>query len=441
MISKIINYFNNKRLLVVKKKLDDVGPGFCLAPWTNNELHLGTGTTHSCHHVDTHLIPLEEIKIDVSALHNTSHKKNHRKSLLNQERPIDCRYCYKVEDQGTVISDRILMSSKKDSLPYYDQIKNLNWKDNFDPTYLEVIFSNTCNMSCSYCGPSLSSKWYSEALLKGPYPTSTNYNDKIEKMYKEDENPYISAWWEYFPKIYYKLDHLRISGGEPLLNRNTFKLLDYVKENKNKNMNLTINSNLSLDSKIIAEFIEKIKEVQKSKSIKKITIATSGESTSHKAEYIRDGINYSLWLKNCETILSELPDVSFHLMCTYNCLCVSSFTDFLRDLNVLRKKYRKIYLSVTYLTHPNFLEPALLPKRWKDTMYESLKFLEEEIKDREAVYRFKHVISMFETTTPTTQQKKDFFSFIKEYDLRRNKNFDKTFPEYSNLLHDYSKLE
>jgi hypothetical protein len=34
----------------VKKKLDGVGCGFCLAKWTQVTMHLGTGMTHSCHH-------------------------------------------------------------------------------------------------------------------------------------------------------------------------------------------------------------------------------------------------------------------------------------------------------------------------------------------------------------------------------------------------------
>ena len=35
----------------VKKELDAVGCGFCLAKWTQVTMHLGSGITHSCHHV------------------------------------------------------------------------------------------------------------------------------------------------------------------------------------------------------------------------------------------------------------------------------------------------------------------------------------------------------------------------------------------------------
>ena len=51
--------------------LNSTGPGFCLAKWTQVTMHLGSGLTHSCHHPTAHKIPLEELKNNPSALHNT----------------------------------------------------------------------------------------------------------------------------------------------------------------------------------------------------------------------------------------------------------------------------------------------------------------------------------------------------------------------------------
>ena len=61
-----------------KDKLDAIGCGFCLAKWSQVTIHLGAGLTHSCHHPEQHKIPLNEIKRNPSALHNTSFKKKKR---------------------------------------------------------------------------------------------------------------------------------------------------------------------------------------------------------------------------------------------------------------------------------------------------------------------------------------------------------------------------
>ena len=44
------------------QKLKTISPSFCAAKWLQVTLHLGTGTTHSCHHPAPHEIPLEELK-------------------------------------------------------------------------------------------------------------------------------------------------------------------------------------------------------------------------------------------------------------------------------------------------------------------------------------------------------------------------------------------
>ena len=51
----------------MKDLLNSTGPGFCLAKWTQVTMHLGNGTTHSCHHPAAHKIPLHELKNNPSA--------------------------------------------------------------------------------------------------------------------------------------------------------------------------------------------------------------------------------------------------------------------------------------------------------------------------------------------------------------------------------------
>jgi len=187
----------------VKEKLDKVGCGFCLAKWTQVTIHLDKGLTHSCHHPAPHKIPLREIQRDPSALHNTRFKKAKRREMLSGKRPEECNYCWNVEDNSDSYSDRVFKSSEEWSISEYDKIVNSNYKDNINPKYVEVSFSNTCNFACAYCGPQFSSKWVEEIEKHGPYNTSTSYNQieslkkKGEMPYKHsEENPYVEAFWK-----------------------------------------------------------------------------------------------------------------------------------------------------------------------------------------------------------------------------------------------------
>ena len=66
-----------------QQKLDTVSASFCLAKWKQLSLHLTTGMNNSCYHPPLHRADAEEIKSNPSALHNTEHKKQQRKLMLN----------------------------------------------------------------------------------------------------------------------------------------------------------------------------------------------------------------------------------------------------------------------------------------------------------------------------------------------------------------------
>ena len=83
-------------------KSNEISSTFCSAKWHMVTLHLAQGETHSCYHPWTHKIPIEEIKADPGAIHNTSFKKSQRVIMLKGGRPSECQYCWNMEDLGTI---------------------------------------------------------------------------------------------------------------------------------------------------------------------------------------------------------------------------------------------------------------------------------------------------------------------------------------------------
>ena len=61
--------------------INDISSSFCIAKWKQTTLHLQNGHTHSCHHPRPHVVPVEEVKKNPSALHNTRFKKQRRKEM------------------------------------------------------------------------------------------------------------------------------------------------------------------------------------------------------------------------------------------------------------------------------------------------------------------------------------------------------------------------
>lgn len=446
----------------VKDKLDGVGCGFCLAKWTQVTMHLHNGMTHSCHHPSPHKIPLEEIKRNPTALHNTSFKKEKRREMLNGKKPDECNYCWNVEKSSNSFSDRVFKSSEEWSLPHLEEIKGLDWRANYNPKYVEVSFSNTCNFKCSYCSPMFSSKWMEEIEKNGPYPTSTNFNDLTwvrqtnQLPYKHsDDNPYVKSFWEWWPSLYHDLHTFRITGGEPLLSKDTWKILDFIEttDTPNEKLNISINTNLGVPKNLIVKFVEQVKKIINEGRVSEFIIFTSCESHGKQAEYIRNGLDYDLFLENVEYILSELPKVTINVMATFNALSVFGYGQLLDKIFELKQKYQNnerywtsaIQIDTSYLRWPEHLSVKILEDEHKELILEAAKkafyystpefnrdnfgFSDIEVQKLKRLYDY----AISEDNFNVTLNRKDFVSFVDEHDKRRGTNFLETFPQLENL--------
>jgi len=446
------------RLKAVRTQINEVSPSFCIAKWKQVTMHLQNGHTHSCHHPNTHFIPVEEIRRNPTALHNTEFKKQQRKLMFEGVRPSECNYCWRVEDQGN-LSDRTVKSSDKIwALPYFNDIISKPWDDNVDPSYVEVSFSNVCNFKCSYCGPHASSQWLEELEKYGEYPTSNKFNNldwpKSQNMIpiaNKDENPYVEAFWKWWPTMYTSLKNFRITGGEPLLSKNTFKVLDYIIENPNPELDFSINSNLCPPEALMDTFIQKIETIINEGKVKKFSLYTSAEASGNQAEYIRFGMNYSQWLKNIYMLLDRIPGLSITVMSTYNALSVVGYLEFLKDLYQIKKTFpaatakpipqTRLILDIPYLRYPPHQSIFVMPAEFHHYLEEQHRFMLDNIEyengnnygfgkyEAEQMRRVLDLIKQNQETDEALNNRKDLIKFVDEHDFRRDTDFLKTFPE------------
>ena len=180
--------------LVAKDKLANISDSFCLAKWKQVSLHLTTGHTNSCYHPPLHKIPIAPLWDNPSALHNTQHKKQSRREMMQGVKCTDCNYCWNIEAQGN-ISDRHYRSGEPWAMQSFNQIVQ-NPEADVNPSYVEVNFNNVCNLACSYCSPQFSSTWTKESKSLGAWPTSIPHNapehftGERRAIPNREDNPY-----------------------------------------------------------------------------------------------------------------------------------------------------------------------------------------------------------------------------------------------------------
>jgi organic radical activating enzyme len=437
---------NNETDLEYKRRVIDIkSESFCGAKWYNATIWLGSGQTTSCHHPLPHAIDVSELSSNPKALHNTTKKKMEREQMQKGERPAGCEYCWKIEDMGKdAVSDRVYKTV------IYDD-KDLNYafstpaSTDVDLQTLEIAFDRTCQFACSYCNPAFSSTWVKDIRNNGAYNGLvsdgrnhfTHAHDSSQLYRFGQANPYVDAfhkWWE--SDLHRTLKELRITGGEPLMSGETWKLIDWFKTNNGKSKTrLAINSNLGTEVDI-DRLLDAIDGVE-------VDLYTSNESIGLQSEYIRDGINFGDWTNNVERLLASGKFRGLHVMCTINALCLTSLDSFLEMLLAWKSRYGKdsINFSLNILRFPSFQSPLVLPDELRTQYRTNLSNFYQAHKDTGVCHGFeidqlKRLIDYLDVMiTPhagAAEQsvlQQDFKNFFAQYDQRRGKDFCNTFPE------------
>jgi organic radical activating enzyme len=433
---------------------DNLGNSLCLAKWKQVSLHLPTGLNNSCYHPPLHAIDPAPLKNNPGALHNTGHKKQQRIMMIKGGKPEECSYCWNIEKHGQ-LSDRHYRSGEKWAAEDFDIIKNSKGdEDGVIPSYVEVNFNHACNLACSYCSPQFSSTWQQEVDRWGGYPTSTPHNDpthfvgRNRPIPNKEHNPYVEAFWEWWPTLYPKLRHFRMTGGEPLLDKNTYKVFDYVLAFPKADLHLNVTSNFSVDDGLFEKYIGYVKQLCSTDIEHFMQFVSLDSGIADHAEYIRHGLRFHRMQNNVHRFLGEIPHRnSLTFIITMNNLSVLGLQRQLQWILDLRKSYSTTYQRVWFdtplLRTPSWQSLQILPSVYADRLEQIADWMESNLETAEnpfqgfkdyEVQRMRRDIDWMRegknlSTEYISKQRADFYRFFDEHDKRRNTKFLETFPE------------
>ena len=447
--------FKSQFLNQAERMQQQLGPALCLAKWRQVSLHLTTGMNNSCYHPPLHRIPVESIGRTPSALHNTDHKKQQRKLMLAGERPAECQYCWNMEDQGQ-LSDRHYRSGEPWAAVDLDRVRNATGDEDVIPSYVEVNFNHACNLKCSYCSPQFSSSWADEVSRLGAYPTLVPHNSPEHfvgdrrPLPAREHNPYVEAFWQWWPQLYPQLSHFRMTGGEPLLDRNTYRVFDYALGNPRPDLNLAVTSNFSVDERSWQKYKGYVIELCQPGRLEHFMQYVSLDAWGAPAEYIRHGLDFDLLWDRVNQFLTDIPGHnSITFIVTMNNLSVTTLDSLFAGILGLRQTYshtyQRIWFDTPVLRQPAWQSLQILPESYvdrlellwawmvrqtetADTRFQGFKDYEVQRLDRDIAWM------RAGQNMPVIQRQKhmaDFYRFFSEHDRRRDTDFLATFPDMS----------
>jgi organic radical activating enzyme len=362
--------------------------------------------------------------------------------MLEGGRPSECYYCWNIEDlEGEHISDRMIHSSSDFSEPHIEKLGKLPWDAPINPRYLEVSFGNNCNYRCGYCSPQASTMWMEEIKKFGNHDLTYNQYgiDFLQNgtyYGPKDENPYIEAFWKWWPSLRNDLHTLRITGGEPLMNPGAMKFFDLLEDEPAPQLEITLNSNLGVSFAKVDSVIERVQSLLSQKKIRKFSFFTSIEGWGPQAEYMRTGMDCAHWERNMKAVMKT--GATINLMCTFNVLCVTTFRALLEKVIEWRKEFGKdaVAFDTPYLKEPPHWMIKILTPDFIPHMDANLEFIKNNPEFFTGVEyeKFKRVTNYMKEHELTPELiragRRDFFSFFSENDKRLGTNLLELFPEY-----------
>ena len=432
---------------------EKLGEGLCLAKWQQVSLHLPTGLTNSCYHPPLHEIDATLLKENPSALHNTPYKKEQRKIMLRHERPQECSYCWTQEDLGN-LSDRHYRSGEPWAAEHFETISSSTGDEDATPAYVEVNFNHACNLKCSYCSPQFSSSWDDEIRRFGGYPTSTIHNDishfsgRRRPIPVREDNPYVDAFWEWWPTLYPKLKHFRMTGGEPLMDRNTYKVFDYVLAFPKPDLHIDVTSNFSVEEKLWEQYFSYVSQLCNTNIEHFMQYVSLDSGIPEHAEYIRHGMEFKRVLARVDYFLKHIPNRnSLTFIITMNNLSVLGLKRQLETILSLRRlhssTYQRVWFDTPILRQPTWQSLQILPPVYAKRLQDVVNWMRENLETSESPYqgfkdyevqRLQRVVDWMQEGSKLDNeyvkiQRGDFYRFFNEHDKRRNTLFLNAFPE------------
>jgi len=304
-----------------------------------------------------------------------------------------CKNCKVKEDNGVRshrewyldrFTSRSEFKHKKEELE--DIIANNKQPTFFHSMELDALGGNYCNLSCNMCSGYSSSKYLAEEIQ-----LKETYRDKALILPKVNEKI-----WEELPTILENLCELKLVGGEPLISKNTYRLMEMVPHPENTILRIITNGTHNPD-----------KFINLAKKFKQVIINLSIEGVGEVNNYIRYPSKWNDILNN-RIKLTRVGKVI--LVSTINALNINK----LYQIPKMGFEY-----TMSSLVTNNFYSLKSIPNDIKD------KYLNE-------LYQHKMVdlIKLLESSTFDENDMWNMLRHIKRRDGLRKTNLLNIWPEW-----------
>lgn len=424
---------------------------FCSVPWTSVHLYWDGSFGMCCNEAFRPYSPEEwniyNIKnMTIGEWFNQPPMQNSRENINGSKKIKNCQFCYHSE-QVNYESKRIKENFKTVIFTKQAFEKSFNqspWYNRFSskiaiqpPIDWHIDFGNECNLACKMCSPQASS------LIESKYKKWEIPHER-RKMWTLDE----ISWKNFLTSIdKTTINRIHLMGGETLLNKRFYQLIDYLIENKRFEISLSFASNGTIFQQSLVDKLRKFRQVD---------IEISIDAFNEQQNYIRQGLktpNLPIVFETINNLLAQQSE-NLHLVLRSvpQLLNVTSYHEYIKwawD--------HKVSVQGNLLSRPRYLSIDVLPFELRQKLIINYQNIKDHIHsskvtafqtittgrdvsrlDLQLIKECDSIIHMLQQKEPDNaiELRKELSKWLMRWDKEFNLNAFNVYPEFTVFLNE-----
>lgn len=391
---------------------------FCMLPWVH--MHLWpAGTTYPCCLADPDLPVGDTQTQTLQEIWNGDQMRQLRLNMLNGIKSPECRRCYELEENNM---HTLRLSSNQNFKHHWDRVMQTEpdgSAGDVSLNYMDIRFSNLCNLKCRSCGPQFSSSWFEDhkATHGDPgHPKILQVRDEM-KSFMDELDPLLES----VERVYW-------AGGEPLITKEHYTILDKWIEMGKRDVRMDYTTNFT------QMFYKRKTAFEYWNSFEHVRVAASLDANHARAEYLRKNMVWSEVVQNRRDMLETCPHVYFELTPTVSVYNVLNLPDFHKEW-IEEGLLEPANIRINILLDPTYMRLQILPEAEKEAVrkryQEHLSYLDQFDNIQSVKQDYKNILQYLETDR--TKEIPIWRFKTQRLDKLRNENVFEVFPELKEL--------
>jgi organic radical activating enzyme len=411
----------------------------CQLKWTQSTVYLTDGVTNSCHRVGYDPIEMDG---DNFNFHNIPAKILARQKMLTGEWPgFGCEHCKHIEDAGGASDRTIHLNLEGTTAP--PELDNDLEAVHVTPRQLEVYWGNTCNLKCIYCVAAFSSSIDIEEKRFGLFKQDGVRIGDNFKLFDRIEEA-TNKLFHWFEGNIQNLHKLMIMGGEPFLQKETFRMIEFLEQKSLPDLTLVFFSNLTVEHERFKTWMLRLQKLMDEKRLDKINVIGSLDCWGPQAEYIRSGLKLDLFKKNFEWMVYNTGFTN-NINSAFSLMSAQTMPELAEHINQWSKTKQIYWSMMKCSSRDHGQRPYMYPgvfgdkvlslglRKAVDTFDPMAAGYRDSVKEQHKLY-MNGICTEMETAEPNIVRQKQLKIYLEELDRRRGTDYKKLFPDIAEWL-------